>query len=44
MSRDPECVTCGQRLRNGACATCLDEWAAYKAEMDVDFWSGGDDQ
>lgn len=40
MSRADNCATCGQKIRNGICAACLDEWAAYKAEMDAEYWDG----
>jgi hypothetical protein len=44
MSRDPNCATCGHKIRNDICTTCIDTWSEYKAEMDTDFWAGSDDQ
>jgi hypothetical protein len=43
MSRLPECVTCGARLHRDVCRDCVDLHAEYLAEMDTDYWEGGDD-
>lgn len=43
MSRDPNCATCGQKIRNDICAQCIDDYLEL-VQHRHDEWNEGGDQ
>lgn len=42
MSRDPNCVTCGQKVRNDVCAQCIDDYFELMQHRHEE-WNEGDE-